>query len=94
MVTSSLSLLTWLAIAWGAVTSILIVLVIYRGMIGMHQEEQVFLTSASRGFEAESAEAAARSVKLQPYIRATALLSGLLAAAVIVVFVTDVIQHL
>lgn len=90
---TGLSLLAWLVIAWGVVTTLLILLAIYRGMIGMHQEEQVFLTSASRGFESESAEASARIARLRPYLVATTTLSALLALCIAAIWVTQAVQH-
>lgn len=78
MLLSGLSLVAGLAVAWGVVTGILILLLIYRGMVGMHQEDQIFLTSAARGFEAESAAATARIGKIRPYI----WVSGVASAAI------------
>lgn len=93
MLFSGLPLLTWLVIAWAFFTTILILLVIYRAMVGMHREEQVFLTEASRGFESESAAASARLAKLRPYIRAATALSAVLAASIAAVFVTQTMQR-
>ena len=90
---TGLSLLTWLIVAWAVVTTVLVLLMIYRGMIGMHQEDQIFLSSSSRGFEAETAAADARAAKLQPYIRASIALSAVLAASVAGVWITQAIQR-
>lgn len=79
---TGLSLLNWLLIAWGFVTTILVLLMIYRGMISMHQEEQVFLTGGSRSFEEEDAAATARIAKLRPYVLTATGISALLAVAV------------
>lgn len=93
MALSGSSLLTWLIIAWGVVTSILVLLVIYRSMVGMHQEDQIVLSAAARNFEAESEEADARIAKIRPYVLATGWLSGLLALAIAAAWITDLIRH-
>ncbi|HEY7838362.1 MAG TPA: hypothetical protein VIC54_07165 [Terriglobales bacterium] len=89
---TGLSLLTWLIVAWGVVLSILVLLMIYRGMIGMHQEDQLFLSAGEHHFEAESAVAAARVAKLRPYILSTGVLAALLTASVIAVVVMQAMQ--
>lgn len=91
---TGLTLLTWLIVAWAFVTAILVLLMIYRGMIGMHQEDQLILGSGEQQFEAESAVAAARVAKLRPYVVATSALSALLAVAAIGVWIADVMQRL
>jgi len=88
-----LSLLAWLVIAWGAITSILVLLLVYRGMIGMHQEDQVFLSGAGKAFEAENAETEARLSRLRPYVRAVSLVSAVLAVAVAAIWVTQAMQR-
>ncbi len=90
---TGLSLLTWLIVAWAFVTSILVLLMIYRGMIGMHQEDQLFLSSGERHFEAEGAVATARVAKLHPYVVGTTSASAVLAVAVIAIWVSQALQH-
>ena len=93
MLFSGLSLFAGLAIAWGLVTAVLILLLIYRGMVGMHQEDQVFLTSSARGFEAESAEATARIARLRPYIWFTGIASAVLGLAALTVAIVESLQR-
>jgi len=93
MLFSGLSLLTWLIIGWALFTSILVLLMIYRGMIGMHQEDQIFLTESARGFEAEAAAATARIARLRPYIRAATAIAGILAVSVAALWVVQTAQR-
>ncbi|MGH9482211.1 MAG: hypothetical protein ACRD1L_08970 [Terriglobales bacterium] len=93
MAVGGLSLLTGLLIAWAVVTSVLILLMIYRGIIGMHQEDQVFLSAGTRGFERENAETEARIVHLRPFIWAITALSAVLAAATVVVWLMQAAQR-
>jgi len=81
MVIGNVSLLSGLVIAWALVTSILILLLIYRGTVGMHQEDQVFLSASARGFEAESAEATAKIARVRPYVWVSTVLSAALGLA-------------
>lgn len=93
MAFSGYSLLTWLVIAWAFFTTLLILLAIYRGLVGMHQEDQVFLTEAARGFAAESAAAGVRLAKLRPYVVATSSASVALAVAIAAIWVTQLIRQ-
>ena len=88
------SLLTGLIVAWGLVTAILVLLLIYRGMIGMHQEDQLFLSSTSHAFEGESREAVTRMGRLRPYVWAGSVASAVLGVAVIGMLVVRTVQRL
>jgi hypothetical protein len=93
MAFGGVSLLTGLIVAWAVFTTLLILLMIYRGIIGMHQENQLFLAESERGFEAESAAADARAARLTPYIRAASGLAIVFAVAVAAVFVTQTLAR-
>ena len=93
MALSGSPLLTGLLIAWGIVTAILVLLMIYRGMVSMHQEDQIVLSAASQTFETESQEADARIARLRPYMLGTAWLSGLLAVVIVASWATDMVRH-
>jgi len=47
------SLLTLLMVLWGAITVVLIGLVIYRAVVGIHEEDQIFLDQAEVSLEKE-----------------------------------------
>ena len=86
-------LLTGLLIAWGVITSILVLLMIYRGMISMHQEDQIVLSAASQTFENESVAADAKIAKLRPWVLGSAWLSGVLAVVICAAWATDMVRH-
>lgn len=93
MAISQFSLLTWLMIGWAFFATIFVLLLIYRGLIGMHEENQLFLTSAGRGFESESAAATAKLAKLRPWVWTSGLVVLAFSLIVAGVFVLQTMQH-
>jgi hypothetical protein len=73
-----MSLLTMLLIAWGVLTTVLIVLVIYRSTLTMHEDDQLFLDDAESHMQKEQTELIARVNRITPFVRAFAALSGVL----------------
>jgi hypothetical protein len=62
------SSLTILWIIWGAITVVLVALLIYRSLIGMKEEDQIFLGPAEASLENEQREIVKRIQRLSPYI--------------------------
>lgn len=73
-----LSLLTTLLIVWAVFTSVLILLMIYRSIVEMHEDDQLFLDESQSHAKEEQSETLARLRKLRPYIRALSAVSGVL----------------
>jgi hypothetical protein len=73
-----MSLLTMLLIAWGVLTTILVVLLIYRSTLTMHEDDQLFLDDAESHMQKEQTELIARLNKITPFVRAFGALSGVL----------------
>ncbi len=59
-----------LAIVWGGLTALLIVLLIYRGTLTNREDDQLFLDQAESHMEAEQVELMKRVDRLTPYLRA------------------------
>jgi len=93
MAIGNVSLLTGLVIAWASVTSILILLLIYRGTVSMHQEDQLFLSASARGFEAESTAATAKIAKVRPYLWGSVVLSAVLGLAALGLWLTQAAKN-
>lgn len=72
-----------LLIAWGAVTAILLVFVIYRSTLSTREEDQIFLGSAEAGMASEQRVLVARIEKLSRPITALTVLSSVLLAATV-----------
>ena len=48
-----MSPLLWIGIAWGVVTAILVILLIYRSTLTMHEDDQLFLDESQSAMEQE-----------------------------------------
>lgn len=70
--------LEMLAIAWGAITAVLLALVIYRTVVGFHEEGQIFIDRAEAAMEQEQVATLKRINSLDRYIKVIGLLSGVL----------------
>jgi hypothetical protein len=74
-----LTSLTGLWIAWGAVTAALVSLIVYRAVIGIKEDDQLFLdpdNPAEAHFQAEQQGILMRVNKLTLYIKGLGFLSG------------------
>ncbi len=64
-----MSMLYLLAIVWGVLTATLIVLLIYRGTLSNHEDDQLFLDDAESHMQAEQQELRTKVDRLTPYVR-------------------------
>lgn len=67
-----------LLVLWGILTTVLVVLMIYRGTLTMHEDDQLFLDEAESHMEKEQAEIMHRADRLSPFIRVFGAASGVL----------------
>ena len=73
-----MTLLKMLLIAWGILTTILIVLLIYRSTLTMHEDDQLFLDDAESHMQKEQTELISKVNRITPFVRAFGALSGVL----------------
>ena len=73
--------LTLLMVAWGVITAILAILVIYRGTLSSREDDQIFIDAAEQHHYREQLDIIARITSLTRPIIALAVLSGALLIA-------------
>jgi hypothetical protein len=62
-------MMTALLSVWAGLTIILIVLLIYRSTLVMHEDDQLFLDDASSHLAKEQAEITTKLNRIQPWVR-------------------------
>ena len=75
-------MMTALLIAWGVFTLILVILLIYRGTLTMHEDDQLFLDAAEEHMHREQMELIGRMNRITPWVRVCGAFSALLIAAI------------
>jgi hypothetical protein len=70
----------YLLVAWGAVTTIFIGLLIWRSLLTSHEDDQIFLDSASEHMAREQRELVAKIGSLTKPIMATGVVAAVLLA--------------
>ena len=77
-----MSTLFELLIAWGVLTAALIALLIYRGTLTMHEDDQLFLGESESHMAREQSEIMAKVDKLTPFVRVLGALSAVLLVTI------------
>jgi hypothetical protein len=62
----NLTLLGWMFLAWGIVSVVLTLLLIYRSVVKMKEDDQLFLDAAEYRFEEEQHAILARLLRIKP----------------------------
>ena len=65
-----------LLIAWGVLTGILVVLLIYRSTLTMHEDDQLFLDESESHMQAEQMEIMQKVNRISPYVKVLGAVSG------------------
>lgn len=65
-----------LLIIWGIVTAALVILVIYRGTLSLHEDDQLFLGESESHLAKEQEVLVARLTRLTPIVRLLGVASG------------------
>lgn len=72
------STLTMLLVVWAVLTALLIILLIYRSTLSMHEEDQLFLDESQKQMAADQEEIHHRMDKTQWPMRILSAASGML----------------
>lgn len=67
-----------LLIVWAGLTTVLVLLLIYRGTLSMHEDDQLFLDNAESHMRAEQEETLRKISRLTPLVRFFGVASALL----------------
>jgi hypothetical protein len=70
--------LEWLLIAWGIVTVLLIIVLIYHSTLTMKEDDQLFLDESSTAMATEQRELIAKVDKINPLVKVLGATSGLM----------------
>jgi hypothetical protein len=70
--------LVWLLVVWGILTTVLVILLIYRSTLSMHEDDQLFLGESEAHMQAEQADLLKRMDRLNPFVRWLGAASGVL----------------
>jgi hypothetical protein len=76
-----------LLVAWGVVTTILIVVLIYKSTLTMHEDDSISLNDPGSQMQKDQAEVLAKMRKLQPIVRVLGGLSGLMILVIAGLFI-------
>lgn len=82
-----MELMTTLLIVWGALTAILIILLIYRGTLNMHEDDQLFLDEAQSHMAKEQEALLIRLNRITPWVRIFGACSAVLIVVIAGLFV-------
>jgi len=74
--------LTILLIVWGSLTAVLVILLIYRSTLTMHEDDQLFLDDAESHMQQEQIENTRRMNRLTPLVRIFGGASALLIVVI------------
>jgi hypothetical protein len=79
-------------IAWIAFTVVLVILLIYRGTLTMHEDDQLFLDSAEDHMQKEQQELIGRMEKITPWVRLSGAGSAVLLVLIAGLYIASLIR--
>jgi Tfp pilus assembly protein PilN len=79
--------LMWLLITWAVLTCILIILLIYRSTLNMHEDDQLFLDESEAHMAKEQVELIEKMNKLAPLVKVLGVVSGVMLLVIAGLFV-------
>ena len=70
--------MTWLLIAWGIVTGILLLLLFYRSTLTRQEDDQLFIDETASSMATEQRQLIAKVNRINPMVKLVGATSGLL----------------
>ncbi len=77
-----MSTLMMLLVVWGVLTALLVILLIYRSTLSMHEDDQLFLDDSSKNLREEQEALQVRMKKVTPWVRILGAASGVLIVVI------------
>jgi hypothetical protein len=76
-----------LLVVWGVLTGILVILLIYRSTLTMHEDDSIFLNDTESQMEKEQVEVLAKMRKITPILKVLGALSGAMILVIAGLFI-------
>ena len=73
--------------AWGVLTGILIILLIYKSTLTMHEDDSIFLNETESQMQKDQVEVLAKMRKLGPIVKVLGALSGVMILVIAGLFI-------
>jgi uncharacterized membrane protein YjfL (UPF0719 family) len=73
-----MGMLMWPLIIWGAITVVLVILLIYRSTLAMHEDDQLFLSESESQMQRDQIEIMHKLNKVTPIVKWLGAASGAL----------------
>ena len=77
----------WMLLVWGAVTLVFVILMIYRSLVTMREDDQLFLNDRETAMEAEQKVVQRKITRLRPYAKGFGFASAGLAVIILGVWI-------
>ena len=82
-----MSPMMWLLTVWGALTAILIILLIYRSTLTMHEDDQLFLNESDTHMQLEQTEIVTKVNRITPLVKVLGAVSGVMILVIAGLFI-------
>jgi len=76
-----------LLVAWGVLTGILIILLIYKSTLSMHEDDSIMLNETESQMQKDQAEVLAKMRKITPIVKVLGALSGAMILVIAGMFI-------
>ena len=76
-----------LLVAWGILTGILIILLIYRSTLTMHEDDSIFLHETESQMHKDQTEVIAKMKRITPIVKVLGALSGVMILVIAGLFI-------
>jgi uncharacterized membrane protein YjfL (UPF0719 family) len=76
-----------LLVAWGILTGILIILLIYRSTLTMHEDDSIFLNDTESQMQKDQVEVLAKMKRITPLLKILGALSGAMILVIAGLFI-------